>query len=423
MKTQNRRNFIKTTGTIGAFTVVAPSLAFSYKANSAVRMGIIGCGGRGTNVISTMSRSSNINIVAMADIFGDKLDECRKKLNKVNEDKGFSSIPDKMAFIGSKSYLSLLEKSDIDAVLVSSPAYTHADFTLAAAMAGKHIYCEKPVAPDVRGCRKIERLSAEYDGKLSMTIGFQIRRASAYAALVNKVKGGAIGEIISAELHYFSSGPQVKDTTGMSYDEGRIRNQYHFRELSGGILLDQGIHIIDVCNWVLGSHPISAYGTGSRKGRSYGNSWSNYQAVLKYPNEINVSFASSQAGPRFGDVCVRFIGTKGIAQAHYSGGVFIDGEHSWDSGIARSQSSITPEQRSAGAFTSSLHDADFNKGASFIKSIESGNYLNELMDGVNSTLSSALARDAATKGEEVSWSENYHLNSRLNPDLDLSAFA
>jgi len=397
-------------------------MAFGYKANSAVRMGIIGCGGRGTNVISTMSMHNNIEIVAMADIFSDKLDVSRKRLNQMNIDKGFSAIPDKSTYIGSEAYMRLLERQEVDGVLISSPAYTHADFTVAAAKAGKHIYCEKPVAPDVRGCRKVERVSKEFDGKLSMTIGFQIRRATPYVEMVEKISGGAIGDVVSAELHYFSSGPSVKDNSGMSYDEGKIRNQYHFREMSGGILLDQGIHIIDVFNWILGSHPVSAVGSGSRKGRTYGNSWSNYQAILKYPDGINVSFASSQVGPRFGDVCVRVMGTEGIAQAHYSGGVFINGKNNWDSGIARSVATLTPEQRSAGAFTSALHDADKNKGTSFIRSIETGEYINELQDGIHSTLSAALARDAATMGEECTWLENYHGNTRLDPGLDLSQF-
>ncbi len=422
MKTTNRRNFIKTTGAIGAFTVVAPAVAFGYKSNSAVRMGIIGCGGRGTGVISTMSRNANIEIVAMADLFQDKLDGSHKILNKANQDKGFSKIPDSSTYVGAKAYAQLLDNPDIDAVLVSSPAYTHADFLEATVKAGKHVYCEKPAAPDVAGCRKVERIGREYDGKLSMTIGFQIRRATTYGEMVKRIRDGAIGDVISGELHYFSSMPQVKDISGMSYDESRIRNQYHFRELSGGILLDQGIHIIDVCNWTLGSHPISAVGTGSRKGRTYGNSWSNYQAVLKYPDDINISFSSSQIGPAFGDVCARFMGTEGIAQAHYSGGVFISGKNNWDSGIAKSAASLSAEQRSAGVFLSALHDADPNKGASFIRSIETGDYLNELQAGVDSTLSASLAREAATRAEECTWEENYHSNSRLNPGLDLSVF-
>ncbi len=370
-----------------------------------------------------MSRNANVVIVAMADLFKDKLDASRKILNKQNQSKGFPVIPDSATYIGPDSYKSLLDNADIDAVLISSPAYTHAGFLEAAVRAGKHVYCEKPAAPDVAGCRKVERIGREYDGKLSMTIGFQIRRATPYAEMVKRIQGGAIGEIISGELHYLSSMPKVKDHAGMSYDETRIRNQYHFRELSGGIMLDQGIHIIDVCNWALGSHPISAYGTGSQKGRTgFGNTWSNYQAIYKYPKGINVSIHSSQIGPSFGDVSVRFMGTEGIAEAHYSGGVFINGTNSWDSGVAHSAAALTAEQRSAGVFLSSLHDADSNKGASFIRSIETGSYLNELQDAVESTLSAALGREAATRAEECTWDENYFSNSRLDPGLDLSIF-
>ncbi len=423
MKSINRRNFIKTAGTVGTVTVVAPSVAFGYKANSAVRMGIIGCGNRGTGVISTMSRNANIVIAAMADLFKDKLDASRLVLNKQNQAKGFPDIPDSATYVGANSYEQLLNNPDIDAVLISSPAYTHADFLGAAVKSGKHVYCEKPAAPDVAGCRKVERIGREYDGKLSMTIGFQIRRATPYVEMVNRIHRGAIGDIISGELHYFSSMPGVKEHTGMSYDETRIRNQYHFRELSGGILLDQGIHIIDVCNWALGSHPVSASGSGSQKGRTgFGNSWSNYQAIFKYPNDINVSFHSTQIGSRFGDVCIRFMGTEGIAEAHYSGGVFINGTNPWDSGVAHSEASVTAEQRSAGVFLSSLHDADPNKGSSFIRSIETGNYLNELQPAVESTLSAALGREAATQGEEVSWDENYFSNAGLDPALNLAQF-
>ena len=423
MKSIHRRNFIKTAGAVGALTIVAPTVAFGSKANSAIRMGIIGCGNRGTGVISSMSRNANVVIVAMADLFKDKLEASRKILNKQNQSKGFPLIPDSATYIGAESYKYLLDNQDIDAVLISSPAYTHADFLEAAVRAEKHVFCEKPAAPDVAGCRKVERIGREYDGKLSMTIGFQIRRATAYAEMVNRIRGGAIGEIISGELHYFSSMPKVKDLTGMSYDEARIRNQYHFRELSGGIMLDQGIHIIDVCNWALGSHPISASGAGSQKGRTgFGNTWSNYQTIFKYPKDINVSFSSSQIGPRFGDVCVRFMGTEGIAEAHYSGGVFINGANSWDSGVAHSEAALTAEQRSAGVFLSSLHDADSNKGSSFIRSIETGNYLNELQEAVESTLSAALGREAATRAEECTWDEHYFSNSRLAPGIDLSIF-
>lgn len=424
MNAFNRRSFIRNSAVAGAVTLVAPRIAFGSRANSAIRMGIIGCGNRGTGVISTMSRNANIVIVAMADLFQDKLDASRKILNAQNKAKGFPEIPSSATYVGSRAYEKLLNNPDVDAVLVSSPAYTHADFMIAAVRAGKHVYCEKPVAPDVEGCRRVERIAQEYDGKLSMTFGFQIRRATPYRGFVDRISEGALGDILSAELHYFSSRSALNNRSGMSYDEARIRNQYHFRDLSGGILLDQGIHILDVCNWALGSHPISAVGIGGKKAApEFGDAWTNYQILYRYPNDINVSIHSTQIGPRFGDVSVRFLGTEGIGEAHYTGGVFIEGTNGWDSGVLRNTgSAVTEEQKKAGAFSSALQDADPNKGASFIRSIESGEYLNEVQAAVDSTLTAILGREAATKGEACSWDENYFSNQKLSTGLNMKQF-
>ena len=112
-----------------------------------------------------------------------------------------------------------------------------------------------------------------------------------------------------------------------------------------------------------------------------------------------------------------------MAEAHYSGGVFISGENQWDSGVLRcSTEEITREQREAGVFLSSLHDADANKEIHFIKSIETGNYLNEASSGVESTLSAIMGRDAATSGKQLSWDETYFSNSKLDPKLNLTQF-
>jgi predicted dehydrogenase len=280
------------------------------------------------------------------------------------------------------------------------------------------------VATDVDGCKKIEHIGKRNNGKLSIVIGFQIRHASPYSEMVQRIHQGDIGEIISIELHYFSSGIPIKELEGVSNDEMRIRNHFHFMALSGGILLDQGIHMLDVCNWVLGTHPEQAVGTGGKKGKTdFGDTWNNYQILYRYPGGINVSLHSTQIGPQFGDVCARFIGSRGMAEAHYSGGVFINGENPWDSGILgpRNQQ-LTQEQRSAGIFLSSLHDADANKEIHFIKSIENGKYLNETSSGAESTLSAILGREAATSKKEHGWDEIYLSDARLDPDLNLSQF-
>ena len=149
-----RRSFIKNAAAVSAITILKPHTIFGSRANSAIRLGIIGCGNRGTAVISSMSANTNVNIIAMADLFDDKLQTARPKLNQLNATKGFPEIKQSNIYQGSKAYLKLLENKDVDAVLISSPAYSHVEFLEAAVAAGKHVYCEKPAATDVDGCRR-----------------------------------------------------------------------------------------------------------------------------------------------------------------------------------------------------------------------------------------------------------------------------
>jgi len=419
-----RRDFLKTAATFSALTVIKPATAFGTNANSAIRMGVIGCGGRGTAVISSMSKNTNVMITAMADLFGNNLQAAHAGFSKLNTAKGLPEISKTNMFRGSKAYQALLSCKDVDAVLISSPCYSHAGYIGAALEAGKHVYSEKPVAVDVAGCNQVIKLGELAKGKLSLAIGFQIRFATPYVEMVKRIQQGDIGEIVNVQLYYFAAGLPLKNVSGMSYDEARIRNQYHFLALSGGNLVDQGIHMIDVCNWALQAHPLKATGTGSRKGGTgFGDIWTNHQVLYEYPENINVCYHNTQQGNQSGDVCARFIGTKGIAEAHYSGGVFISGEKPWDSGIPRCKDQVlTPEQRAAGIFLSSLQDADANKDIAFIKSIETGNYLNEALPGSESTLSAILGRTAAMAGEEISWDELIMSNLKLDHMLDLSQF-
>jgi myo-inositol 2-dehydrogenase / D-chiro-inositol 1-dehydrogenase len=418
-----RRNFLQSTAAISAVTLISPATAFGSKANSVIRIGIIGCGARGTSVITSMSDHTNINIIAMADLFEDKLENSKKILDEQNVKKGFLRILKTNTYLGSKAYLKLLENKDIDAVLISSPAYTHAEFLEAAVLAGKHIYCEKPASPDVAGCRKVEHVGNTVNGKLSIVIGFQIRYATPYVQMVNRIQRGDIGEILNVHLCYLATQLEFRDITGLSYDEARIRNQYHFHALSGGTMLDQSIHMIDVCNWTLQKLPVQAIGTGGKDATSkFGDTWKHFQVLYQYPG-INVSLMATQFGSHFGDVCAKFIGTKGTAEAHYSGGVFISGDNPWDSGVPRCGTSVpTEEQRRAGVFLSALQDADANKEIAFIKSIETGNYLNETLSGTESALTAILGREAAISGERIGWDELHNSNARLDPMLNLSQF-
>ena len=418
-----RRSFIKAAATVSAFSIIKPNLVFGTKVNSAVRFGIIGCGNRGTAVISSMSENANVNIVSMADLFTDKLQTAEVNFNKLNAARNFAAIKKTGIYKGSKAYMRLLENKEVDAVLISSPAYSHVGFLEAAVAAGKHVYCEKPVATDVEGIRRVVEAGEQLKGKQSLAIGFQIRHASAYKEMVDRVQRGDIGDLITVQLYYFSSGSPLVDVKNGSYDEFRIRNHYYFRAMSGDTLLDQGIHMLDVCNWALKAHPVSAIGKGNRNGMgTVGDTFSNFEVIYEYPNDVNVSIHTTKVGPAFGDVCCKFIGTKGSAEAHYSGGVFIIGDNKWDSGIAKSETELSAQQRASGVFSSSLHDADSNKDIAFVKSIESGNYINEAKSGAESTLTALLGREVATAQRPMTWDEVYYSNERLDPKLNLGQF-
>ena len=418
-----RRTFLKSAATVSAFSILKPAIVFGSKANSAIRIGVIGCGNRGTAVISSMIANTNSSIVAMADIFDDQLQKATPVFNKVNAAKSIPAIPPANIYQGSKAYLKLLENKNVDAVQISTPAYSHVGFLEAAVMAGKHVYCEKPVAPDVDGCRRAIQLGEKLNGRQSVVIGFQIRHATAYAEMVSRIQRGDIGEMITVQLYYLSSAGPIITRNNVSDDEVRIRNHFYFNAMSGGILLDQGIHMLDICNWVLQGHPLNAVGRGNARARTeIGDTFSNYQVVYQYPNNVNVSIHTTQLGHQFGDVCCRFIGTKGIAEAHYSGGVFINGDNKWDSGIAKSESALTPQQQAAGVFLSSLHDADANKEQAFINSIQTGNYLNETRSGAESTLAAILGRESAETQRAITWDEVYASNQKIDPKLNLAQF-
>lgn len=403
----DRRDFLKMCAASAAFSMLRPFGAMANeKLNRPIRIGFIGTGNRGTHgVITAMSHNNNIEIYALADLFRDRIDQVLPHLNSLNAAKGLSAIDEKRIFVGNKAYKQLLKLKEVDAVVIATPAYAHPFIFEAAVKAHKHVYCEKPAAPDVYGTLQMMK-AAKGVKDLSLVMGFQVRYSSAYAEMIRRIHNGDIGEVLTAQLYYNGNGgacpkPERED------DEFRIRHHFQYLALSGGIFNDQGIHIIDICNEVLQAHPEYAFGIGNDKGKRHeiGDTLSNYHILYGYPNGVNVSCQSLQAGNIFGDVCARFIGSKGFAEAHYSGGVFIKGENEWNSGVQHA-----------------LNDADALKGKSFIDSIISGKYINQIESACNSTLAAMLGREAVMKGEKLTWEKMIKEKQRYGNQPDLSKF-
>jgi len=421
----NRRDFIKKVSvTAAGLSILKPETVFGTRANSSVHLGIIGCGGRGTYVATSFVNNTDTRVVAIAELFEDRLMKGKSHFNEIAVKNNYPELKYSRLFLGSEAYMKLLDLKDVDAVLITTPPFLHAEHLDKTVEAGKHVYCEKPVAVDVNGCRRVMHIGKKAEGKVSLAVGFQIRHATPFVEMVRRIHCGAIGDIVMGQTYYFFGFIDLPPYPGVSSDELRMRHWLYDRALSGDIIVEQGIHVIDICNWVLKSHPVKAFGTGGRKGRfDEGNCWSHFVVDFTYPGNVSVSFQSAQFDPGYGDVCERFFGTKGISESHYTGGVFIKGENKWDSGVARgTPEEIGKKEWATGVFKSALQDADPNKQKAFINSIKSGNYVNEAHTGAETALSAILGRTAAYKREEVTWDELVASDEKWDPMIDLTQF-
>ena len=189
--------------------------------------------------------------------------------------------------------------------------------------------------------------------------------------------------------------------------ERRLRNWVHDRTLSGDIIVEQNIHVIDICNWILQSHPLKVSATGGRQGRPAddGDAYGNYNALFHYPDDVDVTFSSTQFAKGWWDVTERFFGTKGVSQSPYTGPLGIWGDEPWQYAAAAKDSSDPQAFSATGKFTSNLEFADAEKKKAFVESISSGKFHNQAEKGAESALSCMMARTAAYTGREVSWEE------------------
>jgi len=416
----DRRTFIGVTaGTAGAM-LIHPSLVRGTEANSAIRVGLLGCGGRGTEDATNLVDAGGARVVALGDLFPDQLEIARAAFDKLQAAKGFSAIDASHLFVGPEAYLKMASSKEVDAVVIATPPYYHPLHLEAMVAAGKHVYLEKPVAVDVPGAMKVIEIGKRAEGKLSLDVGFQIRDCPPFVELVKRIHGGALGKIICGEAHYLTGYIDRPAWPNASAAEKRLRNWVYDRVLSGDIIVEQNIHVIDICNWILKSHPLKVSATGGRAGRpADGDAYGNYHVVFQYPDGVDVTFSSTQFAKGWWDVTERFFGTKGTSQSPYSGPLGIWGEQAWQYGSETKNSSELQAFSTTGSFHSNLEFADAEKKKAFIASIASGNFHNQAAKGAESALSCIMARTAAYTGREVTWEETLKSTEVWDAKIDL----
>jgi myo-inositol 2-dehydrogenase/D-chiro-inositol 1-dehydrogenase len=418
-----RREFIGTAArgaaAVGGVMFIPAARVWGTAANSDVRVGLLGCGGRGTEDATNLVETGGARVVALADMFQDQLDVARAAFDKKQTAIALPAIDEKQCFVGPKAFERIAESKEVDAIVIATPPYFHPMHLGAVVLAGKHVYCEKPVAVDVPGAKLVQGLGKAAEGKLSLDVGFQIRDCPPFVELVKRIHGGALGNIVCGEAHYLSGYLDRPKWEKASPTERRLRNWVYDRVLSGDIIVEQNIHVIDICNWILKAHPVKCAGTGGRSGRPVdGDVFGNYNVVFTYPEGVDVTFSSTQFAKGWWDVTERFFGTKGTSQSPYSGPLGIWGEEAW-------QTPQTPAKddqgfSATGKFTSNLEFADAEKKKAFVESITSGKFHNQAAKGAESALSCMMARTAAYTGREVTWEELMKSKEEWESKIDLN---
>src|SRR2546429_6750949 len=181
-------------------------------------------------------------------MFQDQLENAKKHFDEMQQGKGYQAIDASQIFVGPKAYQQMAASKEVDAVVIATPPYYHPQHLEAIVAGGKQVYLEKPVAVDVPGALKVIEIGKRAEGKLSLDVGFQIRDCPPFVELVKRIHNGALGNIVCGEAHYLTGYIDRPAWPNASPVEKRLRNWVYDRVLSGDIIVEQNIHVIDICN-------------------------------------------------------------------------------------------------------------------------------------------------------------------------------
>lgn len=394
----SRRRFLKA----GALATAAGSLPLARSVHAAgddvLKVGLVGCGGRGTGAaMNALSADPNAKITALADAFADRAESSRAALSKREPDR--VDVPDERCFVGFDAYQKLID-SGVDVVLLASTPHFRPEHLKACIDAGKHVFCEKPMAIDAPGVRSVMASAAAADEKgLNIVSGFCWRSHPAVQATMQQVLDGAIGDVVSIQETYLTGtlwhrGRQPDDTE-MMY---QMRNWYYFDWLSGDFNTEQHIHSLDKASWAMGDKPpVRAWGLGGRQVRTempkWGNIYDHHAVVYEYENGCHVhAYCRQQAGTHR-DVSDLFFGTKGRADIL---GHRITGETEWR------------YDGPGGNMYELEHVALF-------KAIRDGNRINDGHYMATSTMLGILGRMVDYTGQAVTWDQALNSELLLSP--------
>ena len=396
----SRREFLKKS-TVLTGAAVAGGLSLQRGAHAAgsdvLKVGLIGCGGRGSGAaVNAMNAGKDVKLVAMADIFEDKVRGSHARLKKIKGDQ--VDVSDDRMFVGFDAYQKVLD-SGIDVVIIAAASHFHPAYLKAAVDAGKHIFCEKPHSRDAPGVHTVTATCEEAKKKgLSVVSGLCNRYSYCVRETLKRVFDGAIGRIVTIQETYCVGPYHVhKRNPKWTEMEWQMRNWYHFNWLAGDQCLQQLIHSIDKAAWAMKDEPpVKAWGIGGRSacfGESYGDLFDHQAIVYEYANGVRLyGLCRNQVGC-YREMTDKIFGTKGYANLTRG---LIEGETNW---------------RYEGPKASS-YDVEH---AELFESIRAGKPINNGLYMARSTMLAILSTMVATTGQEITWDQA--MNSKYTVTL------
>lgn len=406
----SRRQFVKQSALAAGSVITMPAMAgmFQTSVDDAIKVALVGCGGRGTGAaMQALLTTQNVKLVAMADAFRDRLDDCYKNLmqddlsdwsGKGGNIKARVQVPEANKFTGFDGYKKAITLADV-VILTTPPGFRPIHFEEAVRQ-GKHVFMEKPVATDPAGIKKVlDAAEIAKRKKLNVVVGLQRHYQNSYRELYAKYKEGLIGDFVSAQAWWNNEGvwvnPRKDGQTEMEY---QMRNWYYFNWLCGDHITEQHIHNIDVINWFKGEYPVKAQGMGGRevrKGKEFGEIFDHHYVEFHYSDGTILNSQCRHIKGTMSKVDELIQGTKGS--------------------IAFGAARMTDRKGNT------LHQFDKSKENNpyqtehdeLFEAIAKGVFkFTDAENGAKSTMTSILGRMATYSGEMIEWDKA--INSGIN---------
>jgi predicted dehydrogenase len=418
----SRRGFISSTA-LGLAAAAAGSIPRVHAAEESeleVKIGLIGCGGRGTGAVldalgaatqviypqtgyhtedvaeGARIERKNIRVIALADLFEDRLQRCHQQLGRLG-----INIPDESCYVGFDAYKQVLAIPEINYVILAAPPHFRPVHLMAAIQAGKHVFAEKPFAVDVPGVRMVmEAGKLAQQKSLGIAGGTQRRHMNSYRETIRRIHDGAIGEVVYAKCYWNGGQIWVIDRQeGWSDMEWQLRNWNYFTWLSGDHIVEQHVHNLDIMNWVLGAHPIRAVsGLGGRQvrtGERHGHIYDHFAVEFEYPGGISMF---SQ--------CRQINGCHNLVEEAVIG----------SAGRSNCRNYIAPASGERWRFREREPSPYQLTHQHLIESIRIGEPLNEAQANAEATMTGILGREAVYSGQAIEWEKAMQSEKKLGPD-------